>query len=192
MMQVAPEPPVFSSPKKKQCTTPITNLDDFNKRVVRRTVLSFYERKEVPTLQKINDELKENISFTGSNESLRKIIKDIGFKYGKVDGQKFLMERNDVANARKKFLRNMRVVKQSSKNIVYLDETWVNQNYTVGKCWTDTTSKQATGIQVPTGKGNRLIILHAGTKGGFVDNAELIFQAKKRWRLSPSDEFYSI
>lgn len=36
----------------------------------------------------------------------------------------------------------------------------------------------ANGVKQPTGKGSRLIILHAGTKNGFVDNTELIFQAK--------------
>ncbi|XP_076032401.1 uncharacterized protein LOC143020129 [Oratosquilla oratoria] len=86
------------------------------------------------------------------------------------------MERNDVVAARNKFLREIKQVKQSSHNIVYLDEIWVNQNYTDGKCWTDTASPQATGVRQP--KGNRLILLHAGTKNGFVNNAELVFQAK--------------
>lgn len=126
----------------------------------------------------MNEELKEKISFTGCNETLRRILQDIGFRYGKVDGRKFLIEKCDVVAARVIFLREMRHLKQSFKNIVYLDETWVNQNYTVGKCWQDTASQHATGIQPPTGKGSRLIILHAGTKEGFVENAELIFQAK--------------
>ena len=51
-------------------------MDDFDIRVVRRTVLSFYERKEMPTLNKIKEELKENISFNGSRrESVRRILK---------------------------------------------------------------------------------------------------------------------
>lgn len=175
--QMSPEQAAFSSPTKKRCAT-VTNLDDFDKRVVRKTVLGFYERHEIPTLHKIKEELKENISFNGSNESLRRILLQMGFKFAKVDGRKFLMERSDVAAARTRFLREMQQVKESSQNIVYLDETWVNQNYTVGKCWTDTASPQATEIQQPTGKGSRLIILHAGTRNGFVNNAELIFQAK--------------
>ncbi|MPC75338.1 hypothetical protein E2C01_069724 [Portunus trituberculatus] len=99
MTQVELDTLEFSSPKKKQHKTPVINIDDFDIQVVRRTVLSFYERKELPTLQKIQEELKENISFSGCIKSLRKILKKIGFIYGKVDGQKFLMERNDIANA---------------------------------------------------------------------------------------------
>lgn len=176
MTQESPEPPVFSSPKKRRSAT-VTNLDDFDKRVVRRTVLEFYERKEIPTLNKIQEELKQSISFEGGVESLRKILMDIGFKYRKVDGRKFLMERLDVVATRTQFLRQMHQVRESSNSIVYLDETWVNQNYTVEKCWTDTTSDAATGIKPPTGKGSRLIVLHAGTKDGFINNCELIFRA---------------
>ena len=36
------------------------------------------------------------------------------------------------------------------------------------------------GIRKPTGKGNRLIILHAGSSSlGWVGGAELVFQSKK-------------
>ena len=69
-------------------------------------------------------------------------------------------------------------MKQSSNDILYLDETWINQNYTVSKCWQDTTSSGGSEVKPPLGKGSQLIILHAGTKDGFLENAELIFQAK--------------
>ncbi|XP_066958850.1 uncharacterized protein [Macrobrachium rosenbergii] len=101
----------------------------------------------------------------------------IGFRFKKVDGRKFLLEGRDVTVARSRFLREMKRRKESGQKFVYLDETWVNQNYTVQKCWTDLSSQQATGVKPPTGKGSRLIILHAGTEDGFV-NAELVFQAR--------------
>lgn len=69
-------------------------------------------------------------------------------------------------------------MKQSSHNIVYLDETRVNQNYTVGRCWTDTASYAVIGINLLTGKGSHLFVLHDGTKEGFMSDCELIFQAK--------------
>ena len=153
-------------------------MDDFDLCVVRRTVLGFYERKEIPTLCKIKEELVEKIGFSGCISSLHKILLDIGFKFARVNGRKFLLEKNDIVAARTRFLRAMQQHKQSAHSIVYLDETWVNQNYTVGKCWIDTSTPEATGVKPPTGKGGRLIILHAGTKDGFINNAELIFQAK--------------
>lgn len=135
--------PIFHSPTKTQPTT-VTNFDDFEKCVLRRTVLEFYERNEIPTLYKVTEELRDKISYNGSTESLRRVLLQIGFRFSHVDGRKFLMERSDVAVARTKFLREMRQVRESFENFVFLDETWVNQNYTVAKCWTDMASKQAT------------------------------------------------
>ncbi|GBN53136.1 hypothetical protein AVEN_102427-1 [Araneus ventricosus] len=46
--------PVFESPKKKnQRTKPITNLNDFDKSVVRQTVQEFYDRGEYTTVAKL-------------------------------------------------------------------------------------------------------------------------------------------
>lgn len=72
--------------------------------------------------------------------------------------------------------------------IYYLDETWVNAGHTKGKVWEDgnvTTREEAfrqgltTGLRAPSGKGGRLILLHAGSKEGFVNAACLIFRATK-------------
>ena len=35
------------------------------------------------------------------------------------------------------------------------------------------------GVRKPTGKGSRLIILHAGGENGWIDGADLVFQSKK-------------
>ena len=82
---VSPEQPKFASPTKRRCAT-VTNVGDFDKAVVRRTVLRFCERHELPTLHKMREELKENLAFHGSLESLRKIILQMRFKYTKTDG----------------------------------------------------------------------------------------------------------
>ena len=85
-----------------------------------------------------------------------------------------------MGSLRAEFLRKMTELRNSgfTHSIIYLDETWINQNHSHSKCWIDTKSNKATGIHTPTGKGGRLIILHAGSKDGFIKNAELIFQAK--------------
>lgn len=76
---------VFEIKKRKRSKT-VTDLDDFDKCVLRRTILRFYERKEFPTIDKVLLEMKENIGLTGCRESLRSIMKEIGFRYAKVNG----------------------------------------------------------------------------------------------------------
>ena len=164
-----PEPEFFS-PKKRIRQRPVTNVSDADISTLRKTVLSFYERREMPTLEKIKENLKQKISFNGSIESLRTILLQTGFRFRKIDGRKTLLERSDVAAARSRFLREMRQLSQSHENFVYIDETWVDQNFK------DTTGAVA---KASTGKGSRLIILqHAGTKDGFVNNGSLVFQCK--------------
>ncbi|XP_049274292.1 uncharacterized protein LOC125759487 [Rhipicephalus sanguineus] len=72
--------------------------------------------------------------------------------------------------------------------IYYLDETWVNAGHTKEKVWEDATVSSredafrkglTSGLRTPSGKGGRLIVLHAGSENGFLDGASLVFRAKK-------------
>ena len=173
-----PLKPTFSSPKERIRPEPVTNFTDYDKSVLRRTILGFYERKEAPTLYKIREELSEKIGYYGCESSLRKVMLKIGFKYEKIDDRKILLERNDVTAARTRFLKEMRQPKQSGRTFVYLGETRLNQNCILEKPCPDTSSQEERVLPA-TGKTTQLIILHAGTKYGFISNGELICQAKR-------------
>lgn len=173
--------PVFESPKKKNPRTKlITDLDDFDKCVVRRTVQEFYDRGEYPTLVSLRVCLIEKINFSGCTKSLWVILKNLGFSYKKCnDGRKYLMERNDIIVSRMRFLRKMHNVRNDSlsRPVIYLDETWVNANHSPKYIWQSSTGQG--GLRVPVGKGSRLIICHAGSADqGFIPSAQLVFQSK--------------
>ncbi|CAK1603272.1 unnamed protein product [Parnassius mnemosyne] len=86
------------------------------------------------------------------------------------------MERRDIALTKFNFLRQAKF--NSLFNfVIFLDETWLNANHTVGKIWTDDTPHSST--KVPSGKGKRLIICHAGSMKGFVPNCLLALKSKK-------------
>lgn len=173
---------VFDTPRKtykreKKCT----EMDDFNKEVVRKAVLVYYQRGEFPTLRKIKADLMEKINYSGSLVSVLRLLKSLGFRYRKCnDGRKFLMERQDIAASRAIFLRKMHDERlHGTRPIVYLDETWVCQNHTKQYIWQD--SKNNGGLKVPTGRGTRLIISHAGSAStGFIPDAKLVFRGGKK------------
>ena len=80
-----------------------------------------------------------------------------------------MKERSDIvvsqaAGPGQDFLLKMRDIKLTGQKVVYLDETWLNAGHTVGRCWLDADGNG--GINVPSGRGSRLIILHAGTRAG--------------------------
>ncbi|KAL4090822.1 hypothetical protein QTP88_025592 [Uroleucon formosanum] len=167
----------FRAPRKRySCDKPITELDDFDCEVVRRVVYSFYDKGEFPTSVKILAALREKIDYRGSKSSVKIILKKLNFKYKKCnDGRKFLMERSDIVAARVKFVRKMNKLRTNgdTQPVVYLDETWVNQNHTRGRIWQN--HENTEGLKVPTGKDSRLIICHAGSPSfSFVKYSKLI------------------
>ncbi|XP_060881585.1 uncharacterized protein LOC132953053 [Metopolophium dirhodum] len=88
------------------------------------------------------------------------------------------MERNDIVSLRCKFLREICTLRKNNdlRQIVYLDETWVNQNHSLSVAWQHDTN--IVGPKIPTGKGGRLIVVHAGcAKYGFIPNAKLVFRS---------------
>ena len=137
------------------------------------------------------NEVNLSLSYGGviSLCALHKLLLRIGFVYRSRKRNSILMERPDITEWRYRYLRAIRKHRREGRNIIYTDETWINAGHVRNKIWHDTTvksSRQAflnglsTGLKQPSGKGERLIITHAGTaRGGFIPNAELIFRAKK-------------
>lgn len=89
------------------------------------------------------------------------------------------MERNDIVALRCTFLRKMCTLRKNrdTRPVVYLDETWVNQNHSRSYIWQNIEGTE--GLKVPTGKGCRLIITHAGSSSfGFIEGSKLVFKCK--------------
>lgn len=155
-------------------------VDEFDLGVVRRKIHEFYSmKKEIPTLQKLLLVLQEEIDFKGSRETLRKILRKIGFRYKKTQSnRKVLIERNDISAWRATYLQKIKKNELGEqKPIVYLDETYIHSSHTVGRTWQ---SDDMDGVLNPVSKGSRWIIVHAGGEKGFVPNALLTFKSNTK------------
>ena len=135
----------------------VTGLDDFTKSAIRRHILAYYDKQEIPTLLKLKISLKNAGLFDGGTTSLNHIIKELGFVYKKFNHRRVLMEKPPVALLRCQFLRKIRNI--NIENVVFLDETWLNENEHKDKGWTDDSIKGT--LKAPLGKGKRLIICHS-------------------------------
>jgi len=97
------------------------------KKKFKQPICFYFVKSTVKTL-----ELKKCI------EEVVRILHNLNFKYRKCnDGRRFLMERNNIVACQVKFLRKMYELRQNNdtRPVVYLDETWVNQNHTQGYIW---------------------------------------------------------
>ncbi|XP_062511240.1 uncharacterized protein LOC134187137 [Corticium candelabrum] len=98
----------------------------------------------------------------------------MGFKFHKMDDILFFHERRDIIQQCHKYLREIRKYRKEVRPIVYLDETWANSSIAPERLWLDEEGKG--GWKRPSGKGRRLIILHAGSKNGWTPNCALVFR----------------
>ena len=99
------------------------------------------------------------------------------FQYHKMDNKVFFYERRDIIQQRLKYQREIRKYRKEGRPIVYLDETWANSSIAPEHLWLDEEGKG--GWKRPSGKGKRLIILHARYKNEWTSNCALVFRSKK-------------
>lgn len=114
--------------------------------------------------------------------TLGRTLRRIGFTYGKSRRKSALKERDDVLIARRAYLRakiaNRDPHGGTIRPEVFLDESYVNVNHSPERTWYFV--EEGPWVQKPSGKGPRLILVHAMTVGGWVEGAKLVFQAKRR------------
>lgn len=171
----------ISTPGKKRTRTKgKIEIDDFDLGVIRRKIHEFYTmKKEIPTIPKLLNVLRDEIDFNASRETLRKLLREIGFRYKKTQSnRKVLIERNDISALRASYLHKIKQNECGEKKpVIFLDETFIHSSHTAGRCWQ---SNDVDGVLNPVSKGNRWIIVHAGGETGFVENALLVFKSNTK------------
>lgn len=104
-----------------------------------------------------------------------------GFTFGKGTRSQHLKEKDHVIASRRRYLREKRENRLKNKTKrpeVYLDESYVNKNHSNDFIWYS--DADGPWVNKPTGKGERLIILNAITKDGWVPHAKLVFKSTKK------------
>ncbi|XP_062522023.1 uncharacterized protein LOC134196819 [Corticium candelabrum] len=162
---------------KKSGSGPAQQETDNFQGVIRRRIHRFYTDRELPTMDELILGLQQDIDYSYSKQTLLKTVKKMGFKYTTRNKKTALYEQHRILAARHHYLRQIKKYRDEGRPIVYLDETWLNAHHTLERCWTDYDGKG--GLRVPSGKGGRLVILHAGWKEGWISNADLVFRGKK-------------
>ena len=98
----------MQEPKTRGGRKPII-LDSFSQSLLRRIVLNFYCRGEIPNLEKIHREAQDANDFPKMGlETLRKWLHKLGYAVRKRSMKRKVYERMGVVAARHKFLQNIR------------------------------------------------------------------------------------
>lgn len=134
------------------------------------------------TLEMVAERLaKEAPDQQCSLRTLGRTLDRWGFTFGKGTRSQHLKEKDQVVAARQRYLRHKRANRQGDEVIrpeVYLAESYVHKNHSNDFIWY--CDEDGPWVQKPTGKGERLIILHAMTKSGWVPGAQLTCKSTKK------------
>lgn len=131
--------------------------------------------------------LNDEHDISVARETLRSNLFRWQILHGNVQRHTALREQEHVVCARREYLIRKRQLDNSNRMLVYLDETFINKNYSGSDLswycndWKDEShldKSYGPYINKPSGKGQRFIILNAVTKKGWVDGAKLVFKAK--------------
>jgi len=105
---------------------------------------------------------------------------DLGFKFTVGPNHyDVAREKTTIIAQRENFIKKMREYRAAKRIIYYTDETWANKNMTPSRTWNDRSLR--TRLNVPSGKGARIIVAHVGSRdSGLVQDAGLVFLGKKK------------
>lgn len=142
----------LSTPEKKGPTRPehtIAYVDDFDRHVIKNKITDFYIReKKVPTVSKLLPIIRSKINFPWSGRTLNRLLRRMNYKWKKSQSKrKVLVERADVVVWRHRYLRKIEEFRNEGREIVYVDETWVDSNLTFKKCWQHADDKFGIGYR---------------------------------------------
>jgi len=130
----------------------------------------------------LSEYLKEEGSAPNcSVRTLGRALDRWGFTFGKGTRSQHLKEKDHVVAARYRYLRAKRGNRKGDNVIrpeVYLDESYVNKNHSNDFIWY--WDEDGPWVQKPTGKGERLIIMHAMTKTGWRPTAKLVLKSTRK------------
>ena len=132
--------------------------------------------------EQIREYLSKEYSADIPMSTLLRSLNRIGFTYGVGKRRTALKEQEYVILARRRYLRRKLANRKKNGTLkrpeVYLDETYINKNHSSRFTWY--LEEDGPWVNKPSGKGPRVIVVHAITLNGWVDNAKLIFDANKR------------
>lgn len=171
---------LIESPPKSRGKPPLKVSGDLISHI-RHHIRSVNMRGEHISVRNLRAWLIQEFSKDFPIMTLWRSLGRIGFTYGKNKRRSTLKEQDYVISARRKYLREKISNRNDNGTLkrpeVYLDETYLNKNHSNEKTWF--LNEDGPWVNKPSGKGPRLIIVHAITARGWIDGAELVFQAKK-------------
>jgi AraC-like DNA-binding protein len=139
---------------------------------IRPAFIRLLKKKIRPTVKAVLAELRaEEESWKWSQSTTYRSLRRIGFVFDEHRKTYYDRMRESSYNLglRSVYLQQFFDYESEGRQIVYMDESWINKNDTPRRVWHDETFE--TVDAVPPGKGPRWIVIGAGSRLGWVPNS---------------------
>lgn len=161
---------------------PRRSLSDSAQTIVREYIRNANKEGAYITLETLCQHLEEVVPEQEfSIRTLGRALDRWGFTFGKGMRTQRFKEKDHVVVARQRYLRRKIANRQGKETVrpeVYLDESYVNKNHSNDFVWYY--NDDGPWIQKPTGKGERLIIMNAISKDGWIPGAKVTFKSTRK------------
>ena len=160
-------------------------MDREDEMKIRPAIVYLVRNKITPTLDRIVSTIRENdADFKWGRSSVQRALSRIGFSFTGKRHCYYDRLREDPENICRRiaYLERRRAWLAEGRQMVYMDESWINQNCSTRKSWSDGTPE--TVDTIPPGKGPRWIMIGAGTKDGWIEGSF------KMWKGNVQSEDY--
>ena len=94
-----------------------------------------YEEKRHLKLTSILYELKRAGLFEGERTVLRSVLREMGFRYKRINNKRHYFEQPQIIKQRHRYLRRVWRNRREMRPVVFLDETWANVHDGKDKAW---------------------------------------------------------
>lgn len=127
----------------------------------------------MPTIDMLYNRVTTQMEdFPYKRTSFYELMKKLQFKHKKLNKRAAIIEQPRLVKWRYSYLRQIAKFREEGCKVFYLDETWYDSHNTPNKGWTDGTHNCQ--LDLPVGRGKRIIIAHCGNEDGFVVNGLLL------------------
>lgn len=161
---------------------PARAISDSVQAIVRHYIRKANQEGRYVTLELLREHLESTaLEKSSCIRTLGRTLDRWGFTFGKGRRSQHLKEKDYVIAARQRYLRAKRANRRgegTKRPEIYLDESYVNKNHSNDFTWYS--GEDGPWVQKPTGKGERLIIINAITKDGWVPGSKLVFKSTKK------------
>ncbi|KAH6948099.1 hypothetical protein HPB50_022824 [Hyalomma asiaticum] len=142
-------------------------FDSFTLCALKSCVHDFFRCNKIPTVEYITTEFSECTELPSLRRcTVHRLLAEIGFKHEKRSHNSLLIDRDDITDWRKRYLRDGECYR--AKDLL----AGRDMDTVVQKCGHlfARANVLTTGLKQPSGKAQRLIMMNFGSKDGFVDS----------------------